>query len=119
MRIASLVLILLLAFTVSCGPTITRGKYIDAERRSEIVNGQTTAERVVELFGQPEKIEKLPSGGEKYTYQYYHEEYNHWWTLPKYEKQDLEISIKDGMVQDYVFTREYRGEITLKDLREE
>ena len=118
MRIASLVLILLLAFTVSCGPTITRGKYIDAEGRNEIVNGQTTSNRVVELFGQPDKIEKLSSGGEKYIYEYYREEYEHWYTLPKYEKQDLEISLKDGMVQEYVFTREYRGEITLKDLRE-
>ncbi len=118
MRIASLVLILLLAFTVSCGPTITRGKMIDEEKRAEIVNGQTTSDRVVELFGQPDKIEKLPSGGEKYTYQYYHEEYDHWWTLPKYEKQDLEISLKDGMVQEYVFTKEYRGEITPKDRQE-
>jgi hypothetical protein len=118
MRIASLVLILLLAFTVSCGPTITRGKYIDAERRNEIVNGQTTSDRVVELFGQPAKIEKLPSGGEKYTYEYYHEEYEHWWTLPKYEKQNLEISLKDGMVQEYVYTNEYRGEITNKDRQE-
>jgi outer membrane protein assembly factor BamE (lipoprotein component of BamABCDE complex) len=118
MRIASLGLILLLAFTVSCGPAITRGNYIDAERRNEIVNGQTNAERVVELFGQPNKIEKLPAGGEKYTYEYYHEEYEHWWTLPKYEKQNLEISFKDGMVQDYVFTREYRGEITPKDRQE-
>jgi len=118
MRIASLVLILLLAFTVSCGPTITRGKYIDAERRNEIVNGTTTSDRVVELFGQPDKVEKLSSGGEKYTYEYYHEEYEHWYTLPKYEKQNLEISIKDGMVQDYVFTREYRGEITAKDRQE-
>ncbi len=118
MRIASLGLILLLAFTVSCGPAITRGNYIDAERRNEIVNGQTNAARVVELFGQPNKIEKLPSGGEKYTYEYYHEEYEHWWTLPKYEKQNLEVSFKDGMVQDYVFTREYRGEITPKDRQE-
>ena len=118
MRIASLVLILLLAFTVSCGPSITRGKYIDAERRNEIVNGTTTADRVVELFGQPDKIEQLPSGGEKYTYEYYHEEYEHWYTLPKYEKQNLEVSLKDGMVQDYVFTREYRGTITAEDRKE-
>ena len=118
MRIASLVLVLLLAFTVSCGPTITRGKWFDEGKRNELVNGQTTSERVVELFGQPDKIERLPSGGEKYTYQYYHEEYDHWWTLPKYEKQNLEISLKDGMVQDYIFTREYRGEITQKDRQE-
>jgi hypothetical protein len=118
MRIASLVLILLLAFTVSCGPTITRGKWIDEEKRTEIINGQTTSNRVVELFGQPDKIETIPSGGEKYTYQYYREEYEHWYTLPKYEKQDLEVFLKDGMVQEYVFTREYRGKITMKDLRE-
>ena len=118
MRTASLVLILFLTLTISCGPTVTRGNYIDAERRNEIVNGTTTVDRVVELFGQPNKIEKLPSGGEKYTYEYYHEEYDKWWTLPKYEKQNLEISLKDGKVQDYVFTREYRGEITAKDRQE-
>jgi hypothetical protein len=115
MRIASLVLILLMAFTVSCGPAVTQGRYIDADKRSEIVNGQTNSDRVVELFGQPEKIEKLPSGEEKYIYQYYREEYEHWWTLPKYDKQTLEISIKDGMVKDYLFTREYRGKITIED----
>jgi hypothetical protein len=118
MRITSLVLLVLLAFSVSCGPTIIKGRWIDAQKRKEIVNGQTTADRVVELFGKPEKIEKLPSGGEKYTYQYYREQYDHWWTLPIYDNQKLEISIKDGMVEDYVFTREYRGEITQKDRQE-
>jgi outer membrane protein assembly factor BamE (lipoprotein component of BamABCDE complex) len=115
MKKTSLLLILLLALSVACGPTITKGRWINADNRKEIVNGQTTADRVVELFGKPETIEKLPSGGEKYIYTYYRQQYDHWWTLPKIDDQKLEISIKDGMVQDYVFTREYRGEITEKD----
>ena len=115
MKLRILVLILLLAFTFGCGPTITQGTRIDAEKRSEVLKGQTTAEQVVGLFGKPEKVEKLPTGGEKYIYSYYYEAYDRWYRPNKYDKQKLEVAIKDGVVQDYLFIREFRGEITDKD----
>ena len=115
MRFAGLISVLLLVFTVSCGPTIIEGKRIDAAKRNEVIKAQTKVERVVELFGKPAKIEKLPSGEEKYIYQYYMEEYTHWWTLPRLERQKLEIFIKDGVVQDYLYSRQSRDVITEED----
>lgn len=115
MRFASLILVLLLVFTFSCGPTIIEGKRIDAAKRNEVIKGQTKAESVVDLFGKPAKIEKLPSGEEKYVYQYYKEEYTHWWTLPRFERQRLEIFIKNGVVEDYRYSRESRDVITEED----
>jgi hypothetical protein len=115
MRFAGLILVLLLVFAVGCGPTIIEGKRIDAAKRNEVIRAQTKVESVVELFGKPAKIEKLPSGEEKYTYQYYKEEYTHWWTLPRFERQKLEIFIKDGVVQDYRYSREARDVITEED----
>lgn len=115
MRFASLILVLLLVFTFSCGPTIIEGKRIDAAKRNEVIKGQTKAERVVELFGKPAKIEKLPGGEEKYVYQYYKEEYTHWWTLPRFERQRLEVFIKNGVVEDYRYSRESRDVITEED----
>jgi len=115
MRWRILVLVLLLAFAFSCGPSITQGTRIDAEKRSQVLKGQTTAEQVVGLFGKPEKVEKLPTGGEKYIYNYYYEGYDRWYRPHKYDKQKLEVSIKEGIVQDYLFIREFRGEITDQD----
>lgn len=115
MRFASLILVLLLVFTFSCGPTIIEGKRIDAAKRSEVIKGQTKAASVIELFGKPAKIEKLPGGEEKYVYQYYKEEYTHWWTLPRFERQRLEVFIKNGVVEDYRYSRESRDVITEED----
>ncbi|MDH4268059.1 MAG: hypothetical protein OEW45_20725 [Deltaproteobacteria bacterium] len=117
MRFIGLIAILLLVFTIGCGPTIMEGKRIDASQRGEIIKGQTTTAGVVEILGQPAKIEKLPSGAEKYVYQYYKEEYSAWWTLPKYERQKMEVFIKNGIVQDYVYNVERRGMVTEEDVR--
>ncbi len=100
--------ILLLVFTVGCGQTITQGKRIDASQRMELIRGQNAA-GVVAMLGKPAKIEKLPSGEEKYTYEYYKEEYNHWWTLNKYEKQKMDVFLKNGIVQNFVYILETRG----------
>ena len=117
MRFIGLIAILLLVFTIGCGPTIMEGKRIDVAKRSQIIKGQTTAAEVVGIWGQPAKIEKLPSGVEKYVYQYYKEEYSAWWTLPKYERQKMEVFIKDGVVQDYVYNVETQGMVTEEDVR--
>ena len=117
MRFIGVLAIFLLVLTVGCGPTIMEGKRIDATNRGEIIKGQTTAAGVVAILGQPAKIEKLPSGAEKYVYQYYKEEFSTWWTLPKYERQKMEVFIKDGVVQDYVYNVETRGMVTEEDVR--
>ena len=109
MRYIGVLAIFLLVLTVGCGPTIMEGKRIDATNRGEIIKGQTTAAGVVAILGQPAKIEKLPSGAEKYVYQYYKEEFSTWWTLPKYERQKMEVFISNGIVQDYVYQVERRG----------
>ena len=108
MKIIGMVAILLLVFTAGCGPSLQEGKRIDASQRMELIKGQNAA-GVVAMLGQPEKIEKLPSGGEKYTYRYYKEEYTHWYTLPKYEKQQMDIFLSDGIVQNFVYILETRG----------
>ncbi|MBU1206875.1 MAG: hypothetical protein KKH04_08115 [Proteobacteria bacterium] len=115
MRYIGLIAILLLVFTIGCGPTIMEGKRIDAAKRSQIIKGQITTAKVVEILGQPAKIEKLPSGAEKYIYQYYKEEFTHWWTLPKFERQRMEVFISNGLVQDYTYQVESRDRITEKD----
>jgi hypothetical protein len=108
MKCAGLILVLLLVFTSGCGPTIVQGKRVEVSQRSDLIKGQTTVDKAVEILGQPASIEKLPTGGEKYVYQYYKEEFTHWWTLPRYERQRLEVFFKNGIVQDYVYTRESR-----------
>jgi hypothetical protein len=109
MKYAGLILVLLLVFTSGCGPTIVQGKRVEVSQRSDLIKGQTTVDKAVEILGQPASIEKLPTGGEKYVYQYYKEEFTHWWTLPRYERQRLEVFFKNGIVQDYVYTRESRN----------
>jgi len=115
MRCTRLMVILLLVFSVGCGPTIMEGKRIDASKRDEIIKGQTTAAQVVEIFGKPDKIEKLSAGEEKYIYQYYREQFTRWWTLPAVERQKMDVLIKNGVVRDYVYSVEERGRITEED----
>jgi hypothetical protein len=115
MKWASLILMALLGFASSCGPTIIEGRKIDISGLKEVIKGQTTAEIVVQSLGRPERIEKMPSGEEKYVYRYYKEEYTHWWTLPRYERQDVEIVLNDGVVQDYRYSRELRDVVAEED----
>ncbi len=108
MKNVGLILVLLLVFTVGCTPGVLQGKRIEASQRSDLIKGQTTVEKAVEILGQPASKEKLPSGGEKYVYQYYKEEFTHWWSLPRYERQRLEVFFQDGIVKEYVYNRESR-----------
>ncbi len=108
MKFIGVLAILLLVFAAGCGKTIMEGKRIDATHRADLIKGQNAA-GVVAMLGQPAKIDKLPSGEEKYTYQYYKEEYTHWWTLPRYERQKMEVFLKNGIVQNYVYQVERRG----------
>jgi hypothetical protein len=103
-----LVLAVILTFAIGCAPTI-EGKKFDAEKRNQVFKGATTSSEVIGLLGQPFKVEKLSSGGEKYIYYYYTEELAHWWDFFYYDKETLEVTIKDGIVENYVYTQENRG----------
>ncbi len=113
--VGMILMVLLLAFAVSCGPTIKQGKEFDSAKRSELIKGQTTEQEVLKILGAPFKTEKSPSGAPRYIYQSYNEEYVHWYTPSRYDKRTLMVDFKDGIVQNYVYIRETRGKITAED----
>lgn len=109
MKYASWVLVALLAIVFGCGPMTSEGRRVDTAKMREIFKGETTREGVIEKLGQPAKAEKMPTGEEKLIYYYKSEAYHHWWTLTKIYNQSLEVILKDGVVQNYVYTRETRN----------
>lgn len=115
MKAISVFIIMCFLVIAGCGYTIMEGKKFDAAKRTEIIKMKTTAPEVTRLLGQPAKIEKPAPGQEKYIYRYYHEEYTHWWTLPKIEHEKLEVLLQNGVVQDYAYTVEGRDKITKAD----
>lgn len=106
MRYASLILLILLVFTFSCGQSVVQGRKIDTAKASALIKGETTTDEVVQTLGKPDKIEKMDSGEDKYIYAYHEEKYVHWWSLPEETNQNLEITIKDGRVKDYQYQRQ-------------
>ncbi|MGC8809195.1 MAG: hypothetical protein ACP5Q3_02960 [bacterium] len=115
MKALGVLIILSCLVIAGCGYTIMEGKKFDAEKRTEIIKMKTTAAEVVQLIGQPAKIEKPSPDQEKYIYRYYREEYTNWWTLPKIEHEKLEVLLKNGVVQDYSYSEEGRDKITKAD----
>jgi hypothetical protein len=101
MRIASLVLVILLAFTFSCGPIWWEGNKFDASKRDQIVKNKTTAQELEALMGKPYKVEKKEAGKEKYIYYYNYEEYLRWNVLPKSTMQKFEVDLANGVVTEY------------------
>ncbi len=73
--------------------------------RSEKRASQTNAEK---LFGKPDKIEKLVSGEENYFYGYCLRN-PHWGTVSKLYAEELEIIVKDGVVQTCTFIQKERN----------
>lgn len=115
MKAIGVIIVLSFLAIAGCGYTIMEGKKFDADKRTEIIKMKTTASEVIQLLGQPAKIEKLSAGQEKYIYRYYKEEYTHWWTLPKIEHEKLEVLLKNNVVHDYSYTEEGREKITKAD----
>jgi outer membrane protein assembly factor BamE (lipoprotein component of BamABCDE complex) len=113
MRYLTILLIFLVGFTFSCGPTVTEGRRIDAAKVRQMAPGDTQVGKVEEMFGKPTKIEKLPTGEEDYVYIYKTAE-PHWWTLDKVSGQQLNVLVKDGIVQTWKLRTEGK-EVVLKE----
>ena len=91
MRYLSIALVLLLALAVGCAKTI-EGKKIDAAKTKELLAPGINESQVVQMFGQPQQKESLPSGETKYIY-YYREDGK--------DQQRLEVFFKDNITQRY------------------
>ena len=105
MRYLMFLLIPVIAFSIGCGKPYIVGTPIEKAKVDQIVPGTTKEDKVVEMFGQPMKKEKTPTGEMKYIYGYY-EEYPKFWTKNIRHKTTLEIFTKDGVVQKYDLKRE-------------
>ncbi len=99
MKYIGVVLILMLVFTFGCAPTVIEGRRIDASKVSTLALDQPK-NTVISTFGDPLKTETMSSGETKYIYHYY---YNnpHWWTADEVVRQDMEILLKNDMVQSF------------------
>jgi len=99
MRYLSIALVLILVLAVGCGTTI-EGKKIDGANTKELLAPGTDERKVVQMFGEPQQKESLPSGETKYIY-YYREARKLWWHSDPKDQQRLEVFVKDNMVQRY------------------
>lgn len=99
MRYLSIGLVLLLTLAVGCAKII-EGKKIDGAKTKELLAAGTDEAKVVQMFGQPQQKENLPSGEVKYIY-YYREKSRIWWHADPKDQQRLEVFLKDNAVQRY------------------
>ena len=101
MRYLSIALVLLLALAVGvgCAKTI-EGKKIDGAKTKDLLAPGTNESKVVQMFGEPQQKEQLPSGETKYIY-YYREKSYLWWHADPKDQQRLEVFLKDNTVQRY------------------
>jgi len=113
MRYLTILLILIVGFSFGCAPTVTRGRLIDKTKMDQLVVGETKAEKLVQIFGEPEKKETVKPGEEKYTYTYY-QMIPHWWTKHEVQEQKLEVTVVDGLVTKFNF----RGDVVAPITRE-
>lgn len=105
MRYLAIPVVVLVAITFGCSQMVVQGKAIDRAKVNQLVPGQTQAEKVVEVFGKPDGIEKIASGEEKYVYQYYQLR-TRIFKLDNVVKERLDIIIKDNRVQKYNLSAE-------------
>lgn len=99
MRYLSIALVLVLALAVGCAKTI-EGKKIDGAKTKELLAAGTNESKVVQMFGEPQQKESMPSGEIKYIY-YYRERRPMLWHTDPHDLQRLEVFIKDNVVQRY------------------
>ncbi|MBP1712475.1 MAG: hypothetical protein H6Q42_678 [Deltaproteobacteria bacterium] len=100
MRYLSIALVLLLALTVGCAKTI-EGKKIDGAKTKDLLAPGTNESRVVQMFGQPQQKESLPSGETKYIYYYRETGLMGLFRTRPQDQQRLEVFLKDNTVERY------------------
>ncbi len=100
MRYMKVMLVLFLAFSFGCGSLVVEGRKIDAAKLKQLQPGVSKVQKVEELFGKPDRIEKLPSGAQNYIYGYVMKE-SPWFTSESVDNQRLEVAVQDGVVQAY------------------
>lgn len=100
MRCLTIALIFLMAFTFGCGQMVMEGRKIDEAKVKDLMTTSNTSAKVEQAFGKPDKVEKLASGEEQYSYRYYYKN-PHWWTIDDVEEQNLKIIVKDDAVQGF------------------
>jgi outer membrane protein assembly factor BamE (lipoprotein component of BamABCDE complex) len=105
MRYIAIPVVVLVALTFGCSQMVVQGRTIDRAKMNQLVPGQTQAEKVVEVFGKPDSVEKIASGGEKYVYQYYQLR-PHFFKLDEVVKERLDVTIQDNMVWKYDLSAE-------------
>ena len=100
MRYTTILLIFLMALTFGCGKMVMEGRKIDEAKVKDLMAMSNTSAKVEQAFGKPDKVEKMASGEEQYSYRYYYKN-PHWWTIDEVEEQNLKIMVKDDAVQSY------------------
>jgi hypothetical protein len=110
MRYLSIALFLILVLAVGCAPTM-EGKKIDGAKTKDLLATGTDASKVVQMFGEPQQKETLPSGETKYIY-YYRSTGTMWWHSNPKDEQRLEVFLKDNMVQRYRYVYNEEQPIT-------
>jgi outer membrane protein assembly factor BamE (lipoprotein component of BamABCDE complex) len=108
-----LVLVLLLAVSFGCAPTVIEGKKVDSAKLKEMNIGKTNKAQVEQMFGKPAKVEMVSAGVEKYIYTYRAMD-PEWYTMDKTQNQAFEVWFKDGVLQYYKLRTEGR-EAVLKE----
>ncbi len=94
-------LLLLLCFCFSCAPTIREGRMIDRAKLNQIVPGKTDTKTLVAILGNPDNATKGQAGQEKYVYHFYQSVPTHWYKLDRVDRQRLEVTITNGVVEKY------------------
>ena len=110
MRYLTIPLIILMAFTFGCGKMIMEGRKIDEAKLNDIMTTNNTSAKVEQAFGKPDKVEKMASGEEQYSYRYYYKN-PHWWTTDEVEEQNLKIVVKGDEVQSYNYKKTGKEEL--------
>ena len=111
MRYATIFLILLVAFAFGCAQMVIEGRKIDEAKIKDLMASSNTADKLTQAFGKPDKVEKMASGEEQYSYRYYYKN-PHWWTIDDLEEQNLKVVVKDSEVQSYSYRKSSTEQVT-------
>ncbi len=110
MKYLSIALVLLLALAVGCAKTI-EGKKIDGAMTKDLLAPGTNEAKVVQMFGEPQQKEQLPSGETKYIYYYRETSFRLFGSDPQ-DQQRLEVFLKNNTVDRYRYVYTEAASIT-------